>query len=319
MCVIAICETTRPTEDQVGRMWDQNSHGGGVAWREMDEAKGRKVVRWRKGLSEAEMKEFAQSLPFPYVMHFRIASIGGQRASLTHPFAVDDFEASHDLDGSTDGTIVFHNGHWSEWHHELLACAGYNKEMVPRGPWSDSRAMAWLFRFYGQGFLDTLLPQKTVAFSPTKLEVTIGDGWSKIGDIWFSNTHWERRASTIPYNGPWSMCKHGNCTVKQGLDKDGFCPLHPKESTTTTQLAPRQITGPVGVAQPETPFDLREELMQAELAWSLQQAGAINKEEAREVCSKSRLKNLRKQALKLRERGSKVPTVGTTTKTQITH
>ena len=54
MCVIAICEDRRLTEDEVRKMWEANPAGGGVAWTTEDG-----WVRWKKGMMELEkMLEF---------------------------------------------------------------------------------------------------------------------------------------------------------------------------------------------------------------------------------------------------------------------
>ena len=56
MCVVTLVETVRPTDAQVGQMWDQNPKGGGgVAYRAVED--GTKVVKWKKGLSIGEQRE----------------------------------------------------------------------------------------------------------------------------------------------------------------------------------------------------------------------------------------------------------------------
>jgi hypothetical protein len=304
MCVIAIVETKRPTEYMVQRMWEQNSHGGGVAWREDGQ------VKWKKGLNLADMKQLAGALPLPYILHFRIASVGGAKKELTHPFAVDDFlQSSLALEGSTKGGVLFHNGHWNDWFGELLRTAALYREQVPTGVYSDTRAMAWMTSHYGQGFLDAL-DEKTVILTPDDLSVTVGGGWVEVEGVWCSNDYWDRR-----YSQP-TMCKNRSCTISVGLDKDGFCWNHriltvdssPKvvqisgnttSSTTpvTTATETANATGSSEVAPSETPFGLTEQLLQAELAWSLVDIGALSKDEARVVCSKQRLKHLRKMQM----------------------
>lgn len=309
MCVICICseEGKRPTEDQVRRMWNHNDHGGGVAWRENGK------VHWRKGLTEPQMQEHIRLMPMPFIAHFRIASIGGKKAELTHPFVVpapgEDHTKSLDLAGETTGSVLFHNGHWAGWDHELYAACQRAGVEVPRGPWSDSRAMAWMFKYYGLGFLDTLPSQRTVVITPDTLE--LGDfgnnGWTKKDAIWFSNMVWDYTASR------WTICRFGRCNRADKLDTDGRCPLHPmKDDTQSPQLAladTRQITGPQGVDHTQGPFAVLEELAKAELAWGLVPQGFLSKEEARDVCPKNRLRNLRKQAAKIRGKAAKTTTL----------
>lgn len=314
MCVIAFCEDKRPTTDQVQKMWDQNNHGGGVAWREDGH------VCWKKGLTLEEMKTLAKELPFPFIMHFRIASIGGQKPALTHPFAIKDFDQSLELEGKTKGGVLFHNGHWGEWFTHLLSTSGHFRKKIPIGAYSDSRAMAWLTSFYGQGFLEAL-NEKTISLSPNRIDITIGGGWVKVNDIWYSNDYWDKGTTAA-----WmrTMCKNMSCTNKEDLDTDGYCPRHRKGHTvqvnagrsSTTQTSPAANNG-MGTAVQEVtgggrqvdPFDPREQLMQAELAWSLYTSGLIPKEEAQACCSKNKLKALRRQVERMgrKLRGKPIP------------
>jgi hypothetical protein len=319
MCVICVCsENVRPTEDQVKRMWNHNDHGGGVAWREG----GR--IHWKKGITKVEeMIELSQTMPFPFVQHFRIASIGGKKAELTHPFVVptgdEDHSRSLELSGDTDGTVIFHNGHWSAWDHELFAGCQRGKHQVPRGPWSDSRAMAWLYRYYGVGFLDALPNQRTVVLTPDQLLFGIADGWYKKDGIWFSNGAWDYPT------GRWTVCRFSKCSRADRLDSDGRCPAHPMKNDRlqiasgstqqTTVMGP--VRGPQGVDHTQGPFAVLEELAKAELAWGLVPQGFLTKEEARDVCPKSRLRKLRKAAGKIRTKHFKE--TGGSEKTTLTH
>lgn len=273
----------RPTEIQVARMWNHNDHGGGAAWR----ADGR--VHWLKGQTEEQMQELAKTLPFPYILHFRIASIGGQRPELTHPFvAIDDFEQSLALKGDTDHAVVFHNGHWNEWHDKLMIGCGVKGEQMPRGPWSDSRAMAWLYRYYGMGFLDTL-GQRTVVLTPDRLDFGIGGGWDKKDGIWYSNTVWDY----IQHATSYQVCRKNGCYVSINLSKDGYCPIHINGGGTQKVTQMTQVTGPKGVDQTQIPFDPSTQWIQAELAWALEAAGVLDRDQARSVCSKNQLKRMR--------------------------
>jgi hypothetical protein len=307
MCVIAVCaeEGIRPTSDQVRRMWHHNDHGGGVAWREEG-----KVI-WRKGLTLEEMLEYAETMPFPNILHFRIASIGGRRPELTHPFVVaDQFEQSLELTGESDRGVVFHNGHWADWHDALLAGSQRAKEEVPRGHWSDSRAMAWLFRYYGMGFLDTLAGQRTVVLTPTRLDFGIGDGWYKKDGIWFSNSVWDYDYNSRTYY----VCRAKGCFVNQNLNEHGYCKScvqkHNQAQSQALSQAQSQIQLLPGAGsrggQHEGPFDPATLLARGELAWALVMAGVFQKDQARAVCSKNGLKNLRRDALKAKMKAQKL-------------
>lgn len=180
MCVIAIADEVRPTDEQVGKMFDVNPAGAGIAWRE----KG--VVRWKKGLELDEVTELCAKVPMPYVVHFRIPSVGGKTPFLCHPFPVTP-EVPLELQGTTKGFVLFHNGHWGRWRESTLEAAVRSNTKVPGGKWSDTRAMAFHAHIYGSGILE-MIDEKSVMFGPDKVEVF--GAWSKEGGLWVSNRGW---------------------------------------------------------------------------------------------------------------------------------
>ena len=72
MCVIFLAQSTRPTAEMITAGFTANRDGGGMAWRDPD-SEGQ--VQWHKGLTLEEMLQYADTLPLPYVMHFRVASL----------------------------------------------------------------------------------------------------------------------------------------------------------------------------------------------------------------------------------------------------
>lgn len=190
MCVITIVEgPRRPTEVEIKAMWDSNKYGGGLAFRE----KG--GVSWEKALSLEQMQKRNTELPFPYVLHFRIPSSGGDTTQLCHPFPVTR-TVSLDFKGHTKGEVLFHNGTWSEWHSQskqwLAASMGKIKALP--GPWSDSRAMAfWAYHFGDQIFEVPELwgiREKVVLFTPSGEIKVYGEGWSEVDGLVVSNEGW---------------------------------------------------------------------------------------------------------------------------------
>lgn len=319
MCVVCVApEDKRPTEEQIRQMWVRNPEGGGIAWR--DTVDGVTVVRWKKGLKLPEMQKLGAELPLPYVLHFRIASIGGPLPELTHPFIAtpewDDFIQSLELEGMTTNPVIFHNGHWNGWHDKMMVGCGVKDEEFPRGPWSDSRAMAFLYRYYGQGFLDTL-DQRTVTFGPDFIEFGIGPGWHQEDSLWFSNNSWKSHISTLNFGTDRGrhytrhvMCQWRNCASTVDLDADGRCRKHPRSTDGkrdhaqhgqgTQQGQPTTTKSGLKEEAAKDPFALLAKLAQGELAWGLQQSDIIAKLDARAVCSKSGLHNMRKAAAALR-------------------
>jgi len=258
LCVIMIAEKQRPTSLMVADAYHQNPEGFGIAYRDGEGKE--KVVRWKKGLFKLEeAQELCADTPLPYIAHFRVASVGGVKAGLCHPFPVE-VDVPLREEGYTKGYVLFHNGHWANWDKSLLEATyrGQGKK-IPAGRWSDSRAMAWMAAQYGLGILE-FIGEKCIAFSPDSYEIVAGTGWSLVNDIWCSNNffvqRWQRTTKDVtildgeksghstagktdePKRGHVTtlrgyaagMCRYGSCTAKKDLDASGFCPKHLRES-----------------------------------------------------------------------------------------
>lgn len=197
MCVIAIAEDGRPTERQVREMFAANPNGGGAVWREAEDEK--IAVNWRKGLDEEEMVAIAATLPLPFVLHFRIPSCGGETLKLNHPFPLQR-DVPLDYNGVTTGNVLMHNGHWGKWENELKAAVFMGHLKMPVGPWSDTRAMAFLAAHFGTGYLEAFVDEKIVIYGPERIQILgLHDthrGWSYInnGEVLVSNRFWEGRS-----------------------------------------------------------------------------------------------------------------------------
>lgn len=200
MCVIAIVEhpDKRPTIAEIDAMWKANFHGGGVAW----QADGK--VHWRKGLTLRDMQVQIAELPTPFIVHFRISSCGdGGIPQLTHPFLIEKGSPIA-LEGSTESSLLFHNGHWGGWEQRCREWLGYagGKIKAPADGqrWSDSRAMAFWAFYYGTGIFEPKSPwdinEKVVIMSPTEIEI-FNSGWSKRNGYIVSNTWWESKLPKI--------------------------------------------------------------------------------------------------------------------------
>ena len=267
MCVIFWVTKTRPTQDMVERAFEHNKDGGGCAWRENEPAgadrAGESVVVWKKGLELDEMIELCATMPLPYIAHFRVASIGGIRPSLTHPFPINK-NGSLALEGRTREHVLFHNGHWKEWNGYCMSAAVNSSTRIPVGRWSDTRAMAWLCSIYGNGFMEFLPEQKGVIFGPNDGDTQIfdGNGWSKINDVWCSNDFFMKVTGRgLGFQG--QFCRLGSCT-NTTLDTDGYCFMHPKGmprlNTYTQSGVPTAPTG--GSRVPPSPFVSRDPVVE---------------------------------------------------------
>lgn len=195
MCVIMAADSMRPTPQMVAGGFSSNGHGAGIAWRGID-PEGFPVVHWSKGIDDLEViQKLAAETPLPYILHFRIASIGEKVKQLTHPFLIDPESPLH-LQGTTRGSVLFHNGTWNAWKNVFLDCSIRGLWPVPTGPWSDSRAMAILASRLGVGYLDFLTDEKILVFDPSEASDGSSDGinflgsqrWTCVNDVMCSNS-----------------------------------------------------------------------------------------------------------------------------------
>lgn len=201
MCVIAVCETQRPDLKTLLKCETENPHGGGIAWRENG------VVKFKKGIDAKEILTISNRVELPFVIHFRIATAGGQSPKMCHPFPIGGSVKMH----GNANAVLFHNGHWGDWEDVFLHAlvAGPNRRL-PLDDISDTRALSMMIGWYGKNLLKLIKGQRFVYFSPSELE-THGH-WTTINGIHYSNTHWNTNYNWRTGNwgdGDWA-CGYGN-------------------------------------------------------------------------------------------------------------
>ncbi len=157
-----------------------NPHGGGIAWRVG------KRIRWEKGLSAEEIHEIVKRNDGPFLIHFRIASVGAIKPELCHPFPVGG-EASLALSGKAHSVIV-HNGTWWNWETCIKRAAKSLRAKLPTGPMSDSRAMAWLVAHVGARAFNGVTSSRFAYFTRNGIKL-FGD-WHKLDGFYASNLGW---------------------------------------------------------------------------------------------------------------------------------
>lgn len=187
MCVIYVCKDEIPPLEELAA-GASNDDGAGVAW--VDTIKGHPRVRWHKGLKdEHEVHEITKDLKPPVMIHFRLATIGGKTPLLTHPFPLTE-RAPLALTGDTVA-VMAHNGHWNKWDDVLKDLCARSGKMLPAGPWSDSRAMAWIISNFGIGMLNiTAEYQKVAVLHAVK-------GFSIVNQsMWYEKKGWMQSSST---------------------------------------------------------------------------------------------------------------------------
>lgn len=149
MCQIFYCPRGEPSKEILQSSWEHNDDGGGMAW--IDEGK----VQFVKGYSIFEdFYSVWRELPLPKVAHFRFATHGGVCQELTHPFPLTP-SAGLALRGAVE-SVLFHNGVFAAFEPNLRTAIFSGQLRVPRGPLSDSRAMAMLAGRFGKRVLDLL-------------------------------------------------------------------------------------------------------------------------------------------------------------------
>lgn len=195
MCVILVCDKRRPSSSMLKACAAANRDGAGMAWMVNKGNKGndrkhdKPSVRWRKNLTLDEVTVLTKKVALPFVVHFRIASIGGVRPELCHPFPVSATETVGPLAGMSDA-VLFHNGHWAEWAEPVRNSIIHGNAKMPQGPWSDSRGMAFLAARHGHDFLH-LIPKSQRIVLVTGKEITyFGNGWSTVDEVTVSNESW---------------------------------------------------------------------------------------------------------------------------------
>lgn len=227
MCVIFVGGLVRPTIEMVEKGFEANDAGAGIAWKELNE-EGVQVVRWEKGLNLEDIQEYVRTVPLPFTVHFRIPSCGGKTQGLCHPFPVTP-EAGLELSGETSTyPVIFHNGHWPSWKTMSIEACVRGNVKLPDGDWSDTRVMAWIASRYGASFLK-MIDEKVVIMRPNEEIEILGVGWTKVNEVWCSNTHWERTRYHNVGNqggmGGYTMCREKTCTqARQGNSL--FCGIH---------------------------------------------------------------------------------------------
>jgi len=187
MCVIAVSPIGEKVPQEVfARMWRSNDDGFGMMYRHRD---GVAIV---KGiLSEEEAWETYSQLPegVPHALHFRLATHGGVRPELTHPFLVDE-ESPLVQAGVSERPVLAHNGVWSL--HALK-----QKEVRLEGPVSDTRVLAaWLGRLarerplrevLKERYYEVLSAGRVVVMDPATWKLHLVGHWIREGNLLFSN------------------------------------------------------------------------------------------------------------------------------------
>jgi hypothetical protein len=252
MCVIlAVYGDEHPSKDLLKACHLENHFGAGVAWIDGDK------VRWRKELADDEAVSqliARREIKAPYLIHFRIPSVGGDNRQLTHPFPITAGVECYKR--GTAEKILMHNGTWHRWDDVIVQIAIQKGIDVPDGPWSDSRAMAWIVHHTGINVLDLLL--KHNASRIATLDVagiqTLGS-WHQTptNGVWASNDHWKREYDKIINPSAHTTVVAPPATV-MGPSVANPTPTQHTVTTPTATIS-RDTLGNIVVTRPEQPID----------------------------------------------------------------
>jgi hypothetical protein len=181
MCVI-ICvdDGNFPSKDTLRSAEDMNSHGGSIAWLNKDGTKS-----YKKGITAKRISKIINRKLIPQglttaIIHFRIASVGGVKRNLNHPFEISNKVELNMEKYNTSKDLLFHNGTWEEYNDVLVqylkTCK--NTPTIPRGNYSDSRVMAYLAHKMGaKTMASKVVGFNKVAILTSKGIVKYGAGW----------------------------------------------------------------------------------------------------------------------------------------------
>ncbi len=195
MCQIIYARTAIPPDETLQEFFEQNHDGAGMAW-QMD---GR--VEFSKGFFDfSEFLAAFKEIPFPKVAHMRYETHGGVSAELCHPFPVTP-SSGLALRGSPTW-VLFHNGVYHKFDDDLKMAILSGKLRIPRGPMSDSRAMAILAGKFGLGVLDYL------DFGTDRVLLMSGEKIRRYG-FWHEKEGWAESAFSARNLGIW-----------KGIDRD---------------------------------------------------------------------------------------------------
>ena len=201
MCVIFVCKSRLPSEEELRSAWVRNSDGGGVAW--WDGSK----VRWKKGLMRlSDLLELLPQLKLPCIVHLRAATHGGVCPELTHPFLISTTRPYNlDLRGvlRKKECLLFHNGVENSAISYLVQLLALKNKRLDATHMSDSRAIALLVSMVGTVALSLFNSKFALLNWEGDIEVR-GHFYEENGLLVSSHYKWDYR-QTYGY-GQYGLC-----------------------------------------------------------------------------------------------------------------
>lgn len=212
MCLIIACASERPSIEDLIMANAMNNDGIGLA-----HIVGGQVF-WQKGISLDHLIEQLNDIPFPFVVHFRLATVGGASTSLCHPFPIsfDHHDVCTSQEMGYSRRVLFHNGHISSWRSDLsnnLPRRVMSQIRYKVDSMSDSQAMALLAAFNGGEYLKQH-PYDKFALLSAKEGIQIYGNWIHRKGISFSNSNHRYYDDYYSWLGHRSPMADLNCDKK---------------------------------------------------------------------------------------------------------
>lgn len=206
MCLIIIATEQHPTKDTLIAANRANGDGIGIAYRETKTNKKSKLkevyVAVKRNITLEQLQQLVPTLQFPYVIHFRMATVGGVNPKLCHPFKIDETSDIEQLEYMTQKRVLFQNGHYTDWKEKLVNTCIAWKAQIPKGAMSDTRAMAILTNYLGEALLHIEDSSRWVVYSNKKC-LFYGIGWVIKEGCIYSNEYYKTNYSS-DYGKYWN-------------------------------------------------------------------------------------------------------------------
>lgn len=194
MCVaVVLAPETELSVEEINKMMRANGDGAGFAWADGTS------VQWFKALDpDPEKVHWAvnKRRQYPRLLHFRLATAGGIKVELCHPFEVGP-KAASSAQGS-GSKVLIHNGHWYRWN-DIFDLYKREDLLPDTGPWSDTRFAA----FVASGDPDWLeVVGGKVAVMDYEGTIKMYGSWDNLRDgIKVSNTVWQSHTYNYTRSG----------------------------------------------------------------------------------------------------------------------
>lgn len=240
MCIICVKNGKRlPTLEQVKNCWNNNPDGAGIFWYNPNR-QGDNKIGYKKGFfDEASFVRFWQRISKDYKLagfHCRIATHGGIKASLCHPFPVDRVN-NKQLSGYVSKLAV-HNGVLSENIYKNYFTS------------ADSDTSAYCKKIYLEMLSFETIRKETAGSRFVIITKTGGlhlfGGWRYEDGVFYSNDSYSYKKT---YN--YKFTSYGNNQSYNSYNWKGWSTA-PKKQETTAKESPK-ATGKDSKIDPELP------------------------------------------------------------------